>query len=188
MDLDANDTSFASEELVKPQTMKLNSIYLLVTIFFISSCSRHELTSFDYEQLDESEKEVFLVSTAKHSTQEAELLELINNYRLSIALNTLEFDSASHYYAKQHSNYMIDQGDTSHDNFIKRAEQISFNTGATYVAENVAKDYDTIYEAFEAWLASEGHRLNIEGDYTHSAISVEENDEGDLYFTQLFFR
>ncbi len=168
--------------------MKLNSIYLLVTIFFISSCSRHELSSFDYEQLDESEKEVFLVSTAEHSTQEAELLELINNYRLSINLNVLSFEGSSYYFAKKHSTYMISQGITSHANFANRAKQISMNTGAIYVAENVAKDYDTINEAFEAWLASEGHRLNLEGDYTHSAISIKENDEGNLYFTQLFFR
>jgi uncharacterized protein YkwD len=37
-------------------------------------------------------------------------------------------------------------------------------------------------------LESDGHKRNIEGDYTHSAISIKENEEGDLYFTQLFFK
>ncbi|MFD0799113.1 CAP domain-containing protein [Maribacter chungangensis] len=168
--------------------MKLNRFYLLIIIIAVSSCSRHELSSLDFEQLNKPEKEIFLVSTAQHSTQEKALFELINNYRLSIALDTLAFEGASYYFAKKHSMYMISQGNTSHDNFAKRAEQLSMNTGASYVAENVAKDYDTIDEAFEAWLESEGHRLNIEGDYTHSAISIKENEEGDLYFTQLFFR
>ncbi|CAN0591469.1 unnamed protein product [Ectocarpus sp. 12 AP-2014] len=168
--------------------MKHKLVYLVVVSIFIHSCSRHELTPLDFNQVEEPEKEVFLVSTATHSDLEAELFEIINNYRESLNLDTLNFEGASYYFAKKHSKYMISQGTTSHDNFAKRAEQISMNTGATYVAENVAKDYDTVLEAFEAWLESDGHRLNIEGDYTHSAISIKENEQGDLYFTQLFFR
>ncbi|MFT6796091.1 MAG: hypothetical protein ACJART_001229 [Maribacter sp.] len=168
--------------------MKRKFIFLIVLSVFIHSCSRHELTPLNFEQVAEPEKEVFLVSTATHSDIESELFEIINNYRISLNLNVLKFEGASYYFAKKHSKYMILQGNTSHDNFAKRAEQISMNTGATYVAENVAKDYDTAVEAFEAWLESDGHRLNIEGDYTHSAISIKENEEGNLYFTHLFFK
>ncbi|MFT5737891.1 MAG: hypothetical protein ACJAU2_000977 [Maribacter sp.] len=168
--------------------MKHKLIYLAVLTVFIHSCSRHELTPLNFEQVAEPEKEVFLVSTATHSDMESEIFEIINNYRVRLNLNALEFDGVSYYFAKKHSKHMISEGNTSHDNFAKRAKQISMNTGATFVAENVAKDYDTAVEAFEAWLESDGHRLNIEGDYTHSAISIKENEEGDLYFTQLFLR
>jgi uncharacterized protein YkwD len=168
--------------------MKRKFIFIIVLSVFIHSCSRHELTPLNFEQVADPDKEVFLVSTAAHTDMESELFEIINNYRVSLNLNTLNFEGASYYFAKKHSEYMISQGKTSHDNFAKRAEQISINTGATNVAENVAKDYDTSVEAFEAWLESDGHKRNIEGDYTHSAISIKENEEGDLYFTQLFFK
>ena len=164
--------------------MKLTYFYLVLMLGCLLSCSKQETTPIKLDQ----ETETLLISTTEHSNQEAALFELINNYRLSIDLNILEFDSVSHYYAKEHSNYMISKGTTSHAKFGERAKQISARSGASFVAENVAKDYDTIDLAFEAWLESNGHRENIEGDYTHSAISVEENDEGDLYFTQLFFR
>jgi uncharacterized protein YkwD len=168
--------------------MKHKLICLAVLYVFIQSSSRHELTPLNFEQVAEPEKEVFLVSTASHSNMESELFEIINNYRIGLNLNALEFEDSSYFFTKKHSKYMISQGNTSHDNFAKRAEQISINTGATFVAENVAKDYDTVVETFEAWLESDGHRFNIEGDYTHSAISIKENEEGDLNFTQLFLR
>ncbi len=59
---------------------------------------------------------------------ENELFEIINNYRASLNLDALNFEGASYYFAKKHSKYMILQGNTSHDNFAKRAEQISTNT------------------------------------------------------------
>ena len=86
------------------------------------------------------------------------------------------------------TNYMIENGITSHDKFSERAENISKRTGAVFVAENVARNYDTLEAALEAWLDSPGHRINIEGNYTHSAINIRPNSNGDLYFTQLFFR
>jgi len=168
--------------------MKLKLTCILFVSFCFHSCSKQELTPLNFEQVSNSQNEVFLVSTAVHSDQEAALFEIINEYRTSIGLDELTFEGASYYYAVKHSNYMIKEGLTSHDNFAERAEQIAMNTGATNVSENVAKDYDTIEEAFEAWLESEGHRINIEGDYTYSAISIRKNETGDLYFTQLFSR
>ncbi|WP_051554644.1 CAP domain-containing protein [Maribacter antarcticus] len=119
---------------------------------------------------------------------ESELLKIINNCRVSLNLNALYFMDASYNFDKKHSKHMISQGNKSYDNFANRAEQISMNTGATFVAGNVAKVYDTAVESFEAWLESDGHRPNIEGDYTHSVISVKENEEVDLYFTKQFFK
>lgn len=135
-----------------------------------------------------STEELLLSSTEVHSPTEAALFQLINDYRINSDMNPFVFDSISLYFAREHSTYMASKGTTSHAKFGTRAEQISKLSGAEFVAENVAKDYDTIELAFDAWLESNGHRENIEGDYTHSAIGIVENKDGVLYFTQLFFK
>lgn len=168
--------------------MKLSIIYLSLTVAILTSCSKYEnFTGYETET-GSFESSINLVSSDKHSTIEAELFALINDYRVSIGLNELQFEPTTFYYSGQHTDYMIEKGVTSHAKFGERAEKISKRTGAVYVAENVARNYDTIEEAFEAWLESPGHRKNIEGDYNYSAISIKPNSKGDLYFTQMFFR
>ena len=83
---------------------------------------------------------------------------------------------------------MISKGSISHDNFSARASNIASEVGAEYVAENVAKDYDTAVTAFENWLASSSHKKTMEGEFTHTAVSVKKDADGNFYFTQLFFR
>jgi len=168
--------------------MKSILSYLTLTLILLSSCSKYENFAGYEDASVDSQAKFTLASSSKHSIIETDLFEMINNYRASIGLNEMKFDSTTYYYSGLHTNYMISKGTTSHDNFSTRAENISKVTGAIFVAENVAKNYDTIEDAFEAWLDSPGHRVNIEGDYYYSAISINENRNGDLYFTQLFFR
>ena len=119
---------------------------------------------------------------------ENELFDLVNEHRLSIGLNELQFEITSYQQASEHNDYMISKGQISHTNFNTRAENISAKTGATDVTENVAKEYNSPEEAFTAWLGSPKHRINMEGDFTHSALNVKANSKGDLYFTQIFIR
>lgn len=168
--------------------MKLSLPTLALILTLLSSCSKYENFAGYEESNDDPTSTVTLVSSDTHSTMEAELLEIINAYRVSIGLNEIEFESTTYYYAGLHTDYMIKNGNISHDNFAERAENISKRTSAKFVAENVARNYDTIQDAFDAWLDSPGHRTNIEGDYSNTAISIKANSKGDLYFTQLFFR
>lgn len=170
-----------------PEMIKFNTFCLVITLL-LSSCSKDDITKQPDESQTNSTEELLLISTEVHSQREAELFKMINDYRLGIDMNPFVFNNVSLYYAREHSTYMASKGTTSHAKFGKRAEQISKLSGAEFVAENVAKDYETIQSAFVAWLESNGHRNNIEGDYTHSAIGIVENEVGDLYFTQLFFR
>ncbi|WP_396632988.1 CAP domain-containing protein [Maribacter sp. R86514] len=167
--------------------MKFSFIYLGIIVIILSSCSRYENFA-GYEETETSISELTLASSKMHSKMEANLFELINNYRLSIGLNPFEFESITYYYAIRHTNYMISKGITSHDMFTKRASGIAKRTDAVFVAENVARNYDTIEEAFDAWLDSKGHRKNIEGDFNYSAISIVENSDGNYYYTQIFVR
>ncbi|WP_171017323.1 CAP domain-containing protein [Maribacter sp. ACAM166] len=168
--------------------MKLAFPYLALSVVLLSSCSKYENFAGYQDNTDDLSAKVTLVSSDIHNTLEAELFDMINNFRASIGLNEMVFESTTYYYAGIHTDYMIEKGNTSHDKFSERAENISKRTEAVFVAENVARNYDTLEDAFEAWLDSPGHRKNIEGDYNYSAISIRPNSNGDLYFTQLFFR
>ena len=103
-------------------------------------------------------------------------------------MTPLSFDTVAYNFATAHTDYMISQGETSHDNFQERASSMSQQVNASAVAENVASRYDTAMEAVENWLASNSHREAIEGNYTHTAVSVKEDQNGNFYFTQLFYR
>jgi uncharacterized protein YkwD len=119
---------------------------------------------------------------------EQELLGIVNEHRLSFGTNTLEFSAIAYKYANIHTDYMISKGSISHDNFSSRASKINSEVSVELVAENVAKDYDTAIEAFEGWYTSSSHKKTMEGDFTHTAISVKKDEMGNYYFTQLFYK
>ncbi len=129
------------------------------------------------------------IAEAKNATTiENELLGVVNDHRVSIGQPALEFSEVAYVYANQHNDYQIAKGNISHDNFSARASKISTQVNAEYIAENVAKDYDNAIEAFQGWLKSASHRTTMEGEFTHTAVSVKTNESGDYYFTQIFFR
>lgn len=168
--------------------MRKAFLYYALLILLITSCSRYENFAGYEEVTEDSSENITLMSSDEYSADEARLFEMVNTYRLSIGLNEMQFESTTFYYAGIHNDYMIEAGQISHQNFADRAEKIAKRTGAVFVSENVARNYDTMEEAFEGWLASSGHRENIEGNYDYSAISIRPNNNGDLYFTQIFFR
>ncbi|WP_396636437.1 CAP domain-containing protein [Maribacter sp. R77961] len=169
--------------------MKFKFIILLViTLSIFSSCSKQELEPVleeDNSTLNEVGQEI---SSGTHTALEAELFDLVNDYRVNVGLNQLTFESTTYYYAGQHNDHMISKNNVSHAKFGERAKGIAEKTGASHVAENVARNYDDMEEVLEAWIASNSHRKSLEGDYTHSAISIKANNEGNLYFTQMFYR
>lgn len=119
---------------------------------------------------------------------EAQIMTLINSHRESIGLATLNFNDVAYTHANNHTEYMILKGGLSHDNFNIRASKISSEANAKEVGENVAKDYSTAEAVFNGWITSIPHKENIESDFTHTAISAKEDSNGNLYFTQIFFK
>ncbi|MGC1514953.1 MAG: CAP domain-containing protein [Maribacter sp.] len=156
--------------------MRLHQAVLVLFVLFLGSC-----TSDSIEDIPVIEAENVL-----HVEQE--LLQIINGHRVSMNTNSLEFSEVAYKYANTHTDYMISKGTISHDNFSARASNISAEVAVEMVAENVAKDYDNAIEAFEGWYSSKNHRSTMEGDFTHTAISVKVNAEGNYYFTQLFYK
>ena len=73
-----------------------------------------------------------------------------------------------------------------HQGFQERvaAAGIPYKSAAENVAYNNYPDPATA--AVEGWIASEGHRRNIEGNFDLTGIGVFRNEKGTYYLTQLF--
>lgn len=123
----------------------------------------------------------------EYSKIELDILELVNDYRISKGLNSLEQLNIISSVAETHTTYMAEVGKVSHDNFSQRHQQLVKDAKAKLVGENVGYGYTTAKDVFYAWLNSESHRKVIEkSNYTHFGISTEQNLEGRNFFTQIF--
>ncbi|MBT8185798.1 MAG: CAP domain-containing protein [Eudoraea sp.] len=158
--------------------MKMRLLCAVSVLFVLvaSSCSKEAIP---YTDIPKAENAVQM---------EQELMGIVNTHRSSLGFPELQFSAIAYEHANNHTDYMISKGSLNHDNFSARATSISSATDAEYVAENVAKDYDSAAGAFENWLASSDHRKTMEGDFTHTAVSVKKDPAGNFYYTQLFYR
>ncbi|KAA2219452.1 CAP domain-containing protein [Maribacter flavus] len=157
--------------------MKMRSLLAIPVLFvLLFSCTAEPLQ--DDTIIEEAENNVIL---------EQEVLAVVNEHRASLGLNQLEFSEIAYKYANKHTDYMISKGSLSHDNFSARASSINSEITVKMVAENVAKEYDTAMEAFEGWYQSSSHKKTMEGEFSHTAVSVKRNAQGEYYYTQLFY-
>lgn len=156
--------------------MKFNGLLLAFLLCIGVSCTE--------ESQDQS---VYEVNQNAVQVEDA-LLQVVNEHRTSLGFNALDFSPVAYEYANAHNDYMIAKGDLSHDHFSSRASNIASETNAEYVSENVAKDYPSAQKAFEGWLNSPNHRKTMEGEFTHTAVSVKVDDAGNYFYTQLFYR
>jgi uncharacterized protein YkwD len=127
------------------------------------------------------------VAEYTYNATELQTMELINTYRVSVGLNPLEKINHMSYKSEEHDNYMIANNVVNHNDFVARSENIMKVLGAKTVSENIAYNYSTPQAAVNAWLASPGHKENIEGNFTHFGISIRENPtNGRKYYTNIF--
>ncbi len=149
---------------------------LVCFVLVLASCSKETYT---VAEIPEAQNDVVL---------EQELLGIVNDHRTALGYTALEHSTVAYDYANKHNDYMIAKGGISHDNFSARASNIVSEVNAEFVAENVAKDYTSAAEAFQGWLESSSHKKTMEGEFTHTAVSVKKDNDGNFYYTQLFFR
>jgi uncharacterized protein YkwD len=119
---------------------------------------------------------------------EIETLDAINDYRISQGLTVLHQLDDITIEAFDHTKYMVSLNVVNHDNFNNRYQNLVNEIGAKAVSENVGFGYRTAEAVVKAWINSEGHRKNIEGNYTHFGISVDQDENGKNYFTNIFVR
>ncbi|GIV39018.1 MAG: hypothetical protein KatS3mg033_0818 [Thermonema sp.] len=121
---------------------------------------------------------------------EQEILRLVNAYRSDLNKQPLQYDAVLYAQALAHAKNMA-EGKTAfgHEGFEHRVRMVARTRTIKAMAENVALLEDgtpnLAQEAVKAWLESPGHRKNMEGDFTHTAIAVYRL-HGYIYFVQLF--
>ena len=154
---------------------------MVLLIMLATSCSSESLD----EKASNANTELIVPET---KTIEVEIMELINDHRLNMGLNPLTNIGTIKAHAFNHTDYMIEQNNVSHDYFYQRKNSLVNSVGANKVSENVAYGFTSAESVVNAWLNSEGHRGNIEGDYTDFEISAEQNAEGRWYYTNIFVK
>ncbi len=163
--------------------MKLitNTLFVMGLVCLLVSCSADEINDTPTANL-ESE-----LSIENNDAMSSEILSIINEHRATLNLPPF----SSHFLAKEealdHTGYMIINNKVSHDNFFERSDYLKAN-GATQVSENVAFGYRTAQAVVDGWLNSPSHKEAIEGDYTHSGISVAQTESGVNFFTHIFVK
>ena len=153
-----------------------NSLLYVIIIIISTSCSNE---SMDIQQEDNASSSQSIVN---------QIFKLVNEHRIDLDKKALKLNSFANTLAKEHTLYMIDEKKISHDNFDERFEKLSSTEKAFKLGENVASGQETAQSVMNSWLNSNGHRKNIEGDFTHIGISAIKNKSGIYYYTQLFFK
>lgn len=156
----------------------------LLCVLLFSSCSKEELPTD--KNLDLTYEKLY--DNLAYSPIEQEIVNLVNEHRASLGLEPLAKVDEVTIQADDHTKYMIQQNQVSHDNFGKRYEALVTEIGAKAVGENVGYGYHSAKGVVDAWIKSDGHRANIEGNFTHFGISVDKNADGRNYFTNIFVR
>lgn len=124
------------------------------------------------------------------SHMQQDILRYINEYRTAHHLSTLTLIPAISQEATQHSLEMAHHTTAfGHAKFNERINRLYKKLkGATGGAENVAYNYKSAKEVVKQWLLSPGHRRNIQGHYHLTGIGIARDNQGRLYYTQLFIR
>ncbi|WP_055446180.1 CAP domain-containing protein [Lacinutrix mariniflava] len=157
----------------------LNLLLLTLFLTFATSCSTEENTE-DLQLQD--------VTIPEAKEIEIEIMELINAYRIDKGLNALSNHDLVKSQAYSHSDYMAEADNISHVNFYTRKSFLVNNAGASVVTENVAFGFTNAQSVVNAWINSNDHRVNMEGNYTNFDVSAEQNDQGKWYFTNIFMK
>jgi uncharacterized protein YkwD len=121
---------------------------------------------------------------------EQTVLDLVNRHRRAHGLAALVPDARIARQARAHSVAMA-AGKTplGHAGFDGRAAALHELMAFRGIAENVAFNQghrDPAADAVRGWLASRGHRENIEGPYERTGVGVATNAKGEVFFTQIF--
>jgi uncharacterized protein YkwD len=122
------------------------------------------------------------------SSIEQSIFKQINQYRASKGLSQLTRNPQIDNQARIHSQNMASgKVPFGHQDFNTRVK----SAGIAYsgAAENVAYNQgyrDPAIQAVQGWLKSQGHKRNIEGNYSQTGIGVATNSKGEVYFTEIF--
>ncbi len=132
-------------------------------------------------------------SNPSESEVERDVFEMVNQHRVSIGLNALEWNETIAVECRTHSRNMASGSvPIGHDGFDQRAANIRNTIPYTLIGENVAYintgsgvSPSPASLALNGWLSNPQHRGNIEGNYKLTGVGVA-RDGNKYYLTQIF--
>lgn len=121
---------------------------------------------------------------------EKAILADINQYRQQNRLPPLQMNDHMVREARQHSADMAKHNiPFGHDRFMSRVKRLHQQIkGSGAGAENVAYNYKDAHDVVKNWLKSPGHKRNIDGHYNLTGIGIAYDNNGKLYYTQMFLK
>ena len=128
-------------------------------------------------------------STSELTQDEKEVLNLINQKRVSNGLTSLKIDDEVQNIARIKAQDMVDNNYFSHTSptygspfDMMKSFKISYKTAGENIAGN-----STNTGAVEAWMNSSGHRANIlNNSYNHTGIGIVKSDKYGKIYVQMF--
>lgn len=156
--------------------------FLAFSAFTLTSCSKDSLEELETANLTTK------VAPVSYTNMELEVLESINAYRDRNGFSILKVLDEGSRQAQVHNGHMIEKDEVCHHNFADRYTALVSTEQAKAVSENVAFGYSSAEAVVKAWIKSDSHRKNMEGDHTHFGISVKEGKDGRLYYTNIFMK
>jgi uncharacterized protein YkwD len=128
--------------------------------------------------------------SATAAALEREVFEAVNRHRRTRGLPALALDARIARAARAHSAAMAAGSvPLGHAGFDARVDALRRAMAFRRSAENVAFNQghrSPASEAVRGWLASRGHRENIEGQYDTTGVGVIVDAAGEVYLTQIF--
>lgn len=126
------------------------------------------------------------------SEMERAIFHRINQYRAAKGLRPMVWNDEIAHQAREHSRNMAKKVvPFGHQGFEKRAKELSAAIQSRGTGENVgwvASRRDPAGMVIDAWIKSQKHRDNIEGDFSMTGIGIGISAMGEYYFTQDFVR
>jgi uncharacterized protein YkwD len=116
-----------------------------------------------------------------------EVVDLVNQHRAQVRCPALAWDDAAARAAQGHSDDMAARNYFSHTSPEGRGpvERLrAQGAGFHLIAENIAMGQRTAREVVQGWLASSGHRQNIENcGYTRTGVGYRDGRWTQLFYT-----
>ena len=162
--------------------LKLLNLFMpMVLVFAMSSCSK--------SSKDEAVVEKTIVTKFDYSPEETQLMQMINDYRISQGMPKFQVINHISHKSLEHNNYMITNNTLTHDLFNERSQNLMDVLGAYKVGENLAYNFSNSTTVLNAWKNSPGHKANLDSDYTHFGLSITVSPTtGKKYYTNMFIK
>ena len=150
----------------------MKKLILILTILLSLSCSN-------------SDEPPIVLLPYEYNIQELEMIQLINQYRTSNLLNSLNEVQHISALCEQSNNYMISYNDVKHHHFQDRVENLK-RIGYDRVSAIVCYNYSTNQSALNAINSNIETQKILRGDFNDVGVSITNNINGKKYYTLTF--